>query len=60
MHPTDEQVLRVDIFFLATKMICSLSTLNCIYFFFHWETAHLKQLMPGVVWGREKIPSVLQ
>ena len=28
-HPTDEQLRRVDIYiFLATKMICSLSTLN--------------------------------
>ena len=29
-HPTDEQLRRVDIYFLATKIICSLSTLNCI------------------------------
>ena len=27
-HPTDEQLRRVDIYFLVTKMICSLSTLN--------------------------------
>ena len=27
-HPTDEQLRHVDIYFLATKMICSLSTLN--------------------------------
>ena len=28
-HPTDEQLRHVDIYFLATKIICSLSTLNC-------------------------------
>ena len=28
-HPTDEQLRHVDICFLATKIICSLSTLNC-------------------------------
>ena len=41
-HPTDEQLLHVDICFLATKIICSLSTLNlmvclflfCFYFYF--------------------------
>ena len=27
-RPTDEQLRRVDLYFLATKMICSLSTLN--------------------------------
>ena len=27
-HPTDEQLRHVDIYFLATKIICSLSTLN--------------------------------
>ena len=27
-HPTDEQLRRVDIYFLATTIICSLSTLN--------------------------------
>ena len=27
-HPTDEQVRHVDISFLATNIICSLSTLN--------------------------------
>ena len=27
-HPTDEQLRHVDTYFLATKMICSLSTLN--------------------------------
>ena len=29
-HPTDEQLQHVDIYFLATKIIFSLSTLNCI------------------------------
>ena len=29
MHPTDEQLRHVDIYFLATKIFCSLSTLNC-------------------------------
>ena len=29
-HPTDEQLRLVDIYFLATKIICSLSTLNYI------------------------------
>ena len=28
-HPTDEQLRHVDIYFLATNIICSLSTLNC-------------------------------
>ena len=28
-YPTDEQLRHVDIYFLATKIICSLSTLNC-------------------------------
>ena len=28
-HPTDEQLRHVDIYFLATKIICSLSTMNC-------------------------------
>ena len=28
-HPTDEQLRQVDIYFLATNIICSLSTLNC-------------------------------
>ena len=27
-HPTDEQLRHVDKYFLATKIICSLSTLN--------------------------------
>ena len=27
--PTDEQLRHIDIYFLATKIICSLSTLNC-------------------------------
>ena len=27
-HPTDEQLRQVDIYFLATNIICSLSTLN--------------------------------
>ena len=27
-HPTDEQLRHVDIYFLAPKIICSLSTLN--------------------------------
>ena len=27
-HPTDEPLRHVDIYFLATKIICSLSTLN--------------------------------
>ena len=27
-HPTDEQLRHVDIYFLATTIICSLSTLN--------------------------------
>ena len=30
-YPTDEQLRHVDIYFLATKIICSLSTLNCIF-----------------------------
>ena len=30
-HPTDEQLRHVDIHFLATKIICSLSTLNWIW-----------------------------
>ena len=30
-HPTDEQLRHVDIYFLATKIICSLSTLKCQY-----------------------------
>ena len=29
-HPTDEQLRHVDIYFLATKIICSLSTLNTL------------------------------
>ena len=29
-HPTDEQLRHVDVYLLATKMICSLSTLNYI------------------------------
>ena len=28
-HPNDEQWRHVDIYFLATRKICSLSTLNC-------------------------------
>ena len=28
-HPADEQLRHVDIYFLATKIICSLCTLNC-------------------------------
>ena len=32
-HPTDEQLRYVDISFLATKKICSLSTLNCTNLF---------------------------
>ena len=31
-HPTDEQLRHVDIYFLATNIICSLSTLNRICF----------------------------
>ena len=31
-HPTDEQLRCVDIHFLATNIICSLSTLNCHWF----------------------------
>ena len=27
-HPTDEQLRHVDIYFLETKIICSLSSLN--------------------------------
>ena len=27
-HPTDEQLRHVDMYFLATKIICSLPTLN--------------------------------
>ena len=27
-HPTDEQLRHVDMYFVATKIICSLSTLN--------------------------------
>ena len=27
-HPTDEQLRHVDIYFIATTIICSLSTLN--------------------------------
>ena len=29
-HLTDEQLRHVDIYFLATKIICSLSTLNIL------------------------------
>ena len=29
-HPTDEQFRHIDIYFLATKIICSLSTLNWV------------------------------
>ena len=29
-HPTDEQLRHVDIYFLATNIICSLSTLNTL------------------------------
>ena len=44
-HPTDEELQHVDIYFLATNIICSLSTLNCIpcgtkflreFIFVHW------------------------
>ena len=33
-HPTDEQLRHVDICFLATKIICSLSTLICSVLFY--------------------------
>ena len=33
-HPTDEQLRHVDIYFLATKIICSLFTLNSIFLFY--------------------------
>ena len=39
-HPTDEQLRHVDIYFLATKMICSLSTLNW------WEESALTTAPP--------------
>ena len=29
-HPTDEQLRHIDIYFLATNIICSLSTLNIL------------------------------
>ena len=34
-HPTDEQLRHVDIYFLAPKIICSLSTLNLSMICFH-------------------------
>ena len=46
-HPTDEQLRHVDIDFLATKMICSLSTLNM-----YKDTSYLGSKLPQVTFSK--------
>ena len=49
-HPTDEQLRYVDISFLATKKICSLSTLNCTNLFDEKKKTRVKCFRPDLNW----------
>ena len=48
-HPTDEQLRHVDIYFLATKMICSLSTLHYIKSGVEKDVLHLVEDLDRVM-----------
>ena len=48
-HPTDEQLRHVDIYFLATKMICSPSTLHYIKSGVEKDVLHLVEDLDRVM-----------